>query len=207
MRWERAGWSVNFNSSWEENNFAYDFFRVFVFLAEAIILFNRPLIDKLNWSNCIKLWKWNYGPLDFITSQIFGLIRLELFFRSTTKEMKKYQASLLSSSWKYSTFLRNSSYFCLIYTSWVSFIFDFYIWCSDSISYLSLLKPYTKTLIFYSLSFEPALGLNSYRFKLWLLVYSSIICFFMEPFSIYSSSIDTFKLLFLYSKVLDSKFF
>jgi hypothetical protein len=48
MRWERAGWSVNFNSSWEENNFAYDFFRVFVFLAEAIILFNRPLIDKLN---------------------------------------------------------------------------------------------------------------------------------------------------------------
>jgi hypothetical protein len=29
MRWERVGWSVNFNSSWEENNFAYDFFRAF----------------------------------------------------------------------------------------------------------------------------------------------------------------------------------
>lgn len=48
MRRERAGWSVNFNSSWEETILHMIFFVCFLFWLRINNYFKSQLIDELN---------------------------------------------------------------------------------------------------------------------------------------------------------------
>lgn len=64
------------------------FFVCFLFWLRINNYFKSQLIDELNWLNCIKWCKWNNGPLDFIISQIFVLIRLESLSRVQLKKWK-----------------------------------------------------------------------------------------------------------------------